>query len=114
MEPTDTEQTAFLAGLRKLSPDAAVLTGCYKSHSSQLSNFYSLPPTILSLYRPKYRELEPDQLLSKCKEIFEKELIVTPEEARFLFDSTTLQSQSLLWYEHRRGRLTASKFGAIC
>ena len=30
------------------------------------------------------------------------------------FMSTTLQSQASLWYEHRKGRLTASQVGVIC
>ena len=46
--------------------------------------------------------------------MFDEELVITAEESDFLFCSTLLQSQSLLWFEHRRGRLTASKFGAIC
>ena len=114
-ETTDTEKLAFLGNLNKLFPDAAVLTGCYETHSANpASNFTSLPPTVLSLYQPKYKKLNPDQLQCKCKNVFEKEFVITPEESKFLFDSTILQSHSLFWFEHRRGRLTASKFGAIC
>ena len=32
----------------------------------------------------------------------------------YLAESTRLQTQSHTWFEHRKGRLTASKFGAIC
>ena len=41
-EPTDTEKLAFLRNLNKLFPDAAVLTECYETHSTNpASNFTS-------------------------------------------------------------------------
>ena len=39
---------------------------------------------------------------------------MTSSESHYLFKSTTLQSQSSIWYEHRKCRLTASQFGSIC
>lgn len=36
------------------------------------------------------------------------------QKSKYLAMSTCLQTQSQLWFEHRKGRLTASKFGAIC
>ena len=39
---------------------------------------------------------------------------ITKEEADYLAKSTHLQSKSLVWFEHRRGRLTASRFQSIC
>lgn len=49
----------------------------------------------------------------QCERIFKNHLKVTKEEAKFLAESTKLQSRSLVWHEHRMGRLTASKFEAI-
>ena len=45
---------------------------------------------------------------------FEKELKVTDDESKYLIQCTHLQAQSMTWLEHRKGRLTASRFGAIC
>lgn len=39
---------------------------------------------------------------------------MTDEEGEYLAHSTRLQTQSHLWFEHRKGRLTASTFGAVC
>ena len=50
----------------------------------------------------------------ECRRVFIEELTMTPSESHYLFKSTTLQSQTPIWYEHRKGRLTSSQFGAIC
>ena len=39
--------------------------------------------------------------------------MVTQAEADYLEQSTRLQSQSLTWFSHRRGRITASKLGSV-
>ena len=118
MRPTESEISQFLNGLQQISPDAAVLSSChrgYVSHSSSISfSNASIPPTILSLYRAKYKNLSQEDLLKECDRVLKEELLITNDESAFLFNSTRLQAQSLLWHEHRRGRLTASKFGAIC
>lgn len=41
-------------------------------------------------------------------------LKVTPNEAQHLANATSLQSLSLIWHEHRLGRITASRFGLVC
>ena len=43
-----------------------------------------------------------------------KSLSVSPAEAEYLTQSTLLQSNSAVWYMHRKGRITASNFGAVC
>ena len=83
-ESTDTEQLAFLGNL-----NTAVLTRCYETHSTNPAlNLTILPSTVLSRYQPKYKKLNPDQLQCKCtcENVFEKELVITPEESKFLFD----------------------------
>ena len=46
--------------------------------------------------------------------MFEKELKVTNAETMYLTQCTRLRAQSMVWFEHRKGRLTASRVGAIC
>ena len=53
-------------------------------------------------------------LAQESQRVFEKELKVTNAEAMYLTQCTRLQVQSMVWFEHRKGRLTASRFGAIC
>ena len=43
-----------------------------------------------------------------------KSLSVSPAEAEYLTQSTLLQSSSAVWYTQRKGRITASNFGAVC
>ena len=70
----------------------------------------TLPPLLSSLYDPKYQSLSHIQLVDISKQKFAN-INVTTEEAIFLEVSTRGQSQSTLWYNHRVGRITASKFG---
>ena len=72
-----------------------------------------LPATLSSLYHPRYKCLPRDQLLSECKKVFETELTINDDEAQYLAQSTRLQSESMLWFEHRKGRVTASRFGSV-
>lgn len=113
--PTENEKSAFLDRLRELAPNATVLSAHYKDDTfvhAHRQCYPALPPTMMSLGRVQYREMDADKLLYNCEQVF-NEMVVTGEESNFLFHSTKKQSNSLLWYQHRRGRLTASKFGAI-
>ena len=47
--------------------------------------------------------------MAECERVI-KEIKVTEEEAEYLSKATQLQSESLLWFQHRCGHLTASKF----
>ena len=117
--PSETEKAEFLDNLRIVSPNSAVLSACYKDEAlqSEYRTRYPtvpcLPPTLMSLGRRKYRDMNAEELTHACEQFFD-EFCITNEESNFLFRSTVLQSSSLLWFEHRRGRLTASKFGEIC
>ena len=72
-----------------------------------------LPPTMTSLYHPKYQDIPSSQLAEECEHVF-RNINITKEEANYLTHSTTLQSMSLLRHEHRKGRITASLFGQVC
>ena len=54
-----------------------------------------------------------EELKAACEDVFTNKIVVTQEEANYLEESTRLQSQSLLWFKHRTGRITASKFLAV-
>ena len=66
----------------------------------------------MSLYDPVYRSMPASEFDQECNQIFHK-LSIT-EESKFLANSTSLQSMSNTWHEHRLGRITASRFGQAC
>ena len=96
-------------------PTSAILTCVYPPQRPRPNPLplHHLPSTIPSLYRPAYRELTTSDIQARCQELF-SELKVTEDEAAYLAEATKLQSQSLLWFEHRRARITASKFHTVC
>ena len=49
------------------------------------------------------------ELKATCEDVFINKIIVTQDGANYL-ESTCLQSQNLLWFEHYTGHITASKF----
>ena len=50
------------------------------------------------------------ELSTVCNDIFPGKLKISIAEAKYLEESTKLQSQCSLWHEHRVGRITASRF----
>ena len=72
-----------------------------------------LPLTIPSLFQPGYKELTNDNLWKKCRDVFIG-LGMILDKAAYLVKETKLQSKSLVWFEHRRAWITASKFHTAC
>ena len=58
------------------------------------------------------KNLPESDFRKDCKSAFQN-LSITSSEASYLEESTRLQSQSKLWFDHRAGRITASKISAI-
>lgn len=86
-----------------LFPQSAVLTATLQQGVPASTHVTHLPATIPSLFNPKYKELSSAQLQEECKRVFKNEIKVTKEEAKYLPESTTLQSGSLVWHEHHTG-----------
>ena len=115
VEPTESDKENFFSDLGKLKPTSAALTTVVKqlSESTHASVILKLPPTLAArLYDSKYKDLPQCDLGKVCESAFQK-LSITTDEAKYLEESTRLQSQSKLWFDHRVGRITASKFAAI-
>ena len=108
----------FFEGLQTLMPTSAVLTCVYPPQRPRPNPLpvCPLPPTIPSLYQPAYKELTNNNLQAKCQEVFNG-LEMTEDEAAYLAEAAKLQSKSLIWFEHRRARITlitALKFHTVC
>ena len=69
----------------------------------------NLPVPLYSLYSPEHKKLSDAKLKELCDRTIPK-IEVAIDEAEFLQEATQLQSQCLVWYEHRKGRITASHF----
>ena len=96
-------------------PSSAILTAV-----TEQSRVPAKPPAVLklprllsSLYDPRYKEMSEEEFGRVCLDIFEHRLSISREEAAYLEESTRLQSQSQLWFKHRVGRITASKFAPV-
>lgn len=63
------------------------------------------------LFKEEYTKLSLHELQEKGKEI---ELSVSEKQAMSTFTATTKQSKNALWHKLRIGRVTASKFKAVC
>ena len=72
-----------------------------------------LPPTIQSFGHHRFNSMGKEEHHAQCKLVF-NQMKFSQEDAQYLSEATCLQSQSLLWFEHRKGRITASQFGAVC
>ena len=109
VEPTESDKENFFSDLGKLKPTSAALTTVVKqlSESTYASVILKLPPTLAArLYDSKYKDLPQCDLEKVCESAFQK-LSITTDEAKYLEESTRLQSQSKLWFDHRVGRITA-------
>lgn len=113
--PTSEEKSKFFEGLRSVYPKSAVLLSKFLNTSSPplVLPRRKLPPTLMSLYRPKYKSLPKQKLYAECSTLFQ-ELKISVDEACYLEKSTQLQSQCALWHDHRKGRVTASVFKNVC
>ena len=115
MPPGEEEVSAFFQKLKFAHPTSAILSivECRPPTYPLPEAVKRLPSPLTSLFDPKNKCLDKVQLNKACESMF-KSLTITPEEADYLEESTRLQAQSSLWFEHRKGRLTASKFFQIC
>ena len=116
-DPTEEEKHFFIGGLSQTYPDSGILMAFMPKRPAPMKSTVtvrSLPSPLSSYYHPKYQAYTNEQLLNECERIFKHELKLTEEESKYLAASSKLQSQSSVWWNHKIGRLTSSKFFAVC
>lgn len=96
---------AFFSLIPKLDPEET-------DSASEDEDESNLPKPLTALYSDEYATLTNHQLKEKCSQI-SKELQVTPEQCKELEQVTRNQSICPLWFEHRKGRITASKAHSV-
>lgn len=107
---------AFVLKLRSICPKAVLLSSfepCVRAEKPNTIVVQKLPLLLKRLHNPAYNIMTPYELMNECQSVFDSKIIVTHEEAAYLEQCTRLQSQSLLWHQHRTGRITASRFHAV-
>ena len=73
-----------------------------------------LPRLLTTLFDRKYCSHDDDRLREECEKAFNQGVLhVKESEAKYLEEQTRLEAQSQLWFQHRVGRITASKFGDV-
>ena len=72
-----------------------------------------LPVPLTSRQNVKYQKMENAALNAVCTDLFLQGLNISEAEAKYLEESTKLQSQCMLWFKYRTGRITASKFARV-
>lgn len=75
-------------------------------------HIHKLPPLLKSLKDRENLLLNKTEMNQLCESTFKK-LSVSSDESAYLEESTRLQSKSTLWFQHRCGRITASKFRSV-
>lgn len=112
--PTDAEQQMFFSELKQILPDSAILTAVERvKKSSNYPPVRKLPAPLTSLQDVKYQQMDDTELKALCNDLFHKGLNISEAEAKYLEESTKLQSLCLLWFIYQTGCITASKFAPV-
>ena len=71
-------------------------------------------PTLFDLVASFKDSCDPEFDLEMLNEMFTDSIICSDKQIQNIYEITKKQSESQLWTNHRKGRLTASKFKDIC
>ena len=109
-------EAKFLSNLKDVFPSAVVFSSILQKPTPCVQSqpvVQKLPFLLTSLHKVPYNKMTPEELNAECQVIFQTKLVVSKDEASYLEQVTRLQSQSILWHQHRTGRVTASKIFAV-
>lgn len=108
------EEEDFFCKLKDILPSSAILSMVYPTtNTSSTPLVRKLPIPLTNLMDKKYQKMTDAELATACTKLFPDCLKITDDEVQYLEESTKLQSQCLLWFKYRIGRITASKFAAV-
>ena len=112
--PTEDEQSRFLSALATSSSKPAICS-IVQPHADRFiptSMRENLPATLGNLYNPDLLTKSYGNLLQVATEYKPEKL--TKSQVTVVEERTRGQAQSKLWFQMRSGRITASKFKAVC
>ncbi|XP_065679565.1 uncharacterized protein LOC124814931 [Hydra vulgaris] len=70
-------------------------------------------PTILEIGKSFIENCDPELEISNLSDFFADSLFYSDEQIQHLYKETVEQSNSVMWHNHRVGRVTASRFKSI-
>ena len=114
VQPSEDEKASFLMSLASLSNCKPVVLSVLPDFCDRFiptSLAHDLPLVMSDLYDRSNLQLCYYDLLKKAQITT---ITVTPEQAKAVELNTRQQSNSRLWFRMRAGRITASKFKAVC
>lgn len=113
--PTQKEQSAFIETIKCIFPSSAILQVTTFKCGPKINKSVAtrLPPAIVDLKKmARFKNISAKEIRVEVRAVLEH-LAFSTEEAEYLAKCTVLQSKSILWFEHRKGRITSSIFGAV-
>ena len=105
------DTTAFLEKLKGCNESAVIFSVTNPKPQPKFSG-PALPSVLSNLYSVDNVVLSPEELGVKCKEVFDT-INFTVLQAGKLEAMTRQQSNCSLWYQFRKGRITASNFHEV-
>ena len=104
-------KSIFFDQLKIPHPKSAILSliECHPCPNPSPQKVKRLPSLLTSLFNRMNKGLDDAKLANACQSAFDA-LAITTEEADYLEHSTRLQARSSVWFDYRKGRITASKF----
>ena len=113
--PTHNELNNFYATLKGTGTKPVILSlvDGYQEDYIPVTQTSKFPKLFSELREQKSIEMDKPELMSRCEEIF-SDLKVTAEEAQNVEIVTKKQTGCKEWFRFRSGRITASKFKAVC
>ena len=105
------DTSSFLEKLKKSNKSAVIFSETDQKSQPKLSG-PTLPTVLPQLYNTDTVILTTDELAAKCKSVFEN-VNFSIKQAETLEAMTRQQSNCSLWFQYRKGRLTASNFHEI-
>ena len=110
--PTDAELENLYKELSQCGKPALLsLVPGYSEAYIPASATGSLPLPLTEVFQKDMLESSYPELLKVCSAVFDT-ITVTKEQASKLCEDTEKQSKSKVWFRHRAGRVTASRFKA--
>ena len=96
---------AFFSLIPKLDPEDT-------DSASEDEDETNLPQPLTALYSQEYISLSPEDMRKKCHEVVHN-LVYTKDNREELELVTRNQAVCPLWFEHRKGRITATKAHSV-
>nr|XP_054755271.1 uncharacterized protein LOC129261235 [Lytechinus pictus] len=109
-QPTVDEINDLFTALNTCGKKSVVLS-VLPGHCQAFKPADTQVPSLMELYKPEFAELTFNDLLEKSTDV---DVSLTQSQADYVEQRTRKQAASKCWFQHRAGRITASKMKSAC